>query len=106
MTLLLSTLLLSLGLQYPPQYEAQFATVACADEGFMRDLVDAYRARDEQAINTALLAATLADDCVFIDKGEAVDVLDRPVFSDLMEIRKRGKLGRFHAIRNLFDERS
>ena len=100
---LLATVMLSVSMGVQSAYVAEFWTVACRDKEFMEDLVNAYRDRDTEAVEIAIMAALLSDECAEIEKGQRVSVHDVGFFSPLHEIRIRGQLGRYYVIAGLFE---
>ena len=73
MALLLSILLSGL---LSPQvvFKARTDTHACQDKTFMEDFANALLDQDTQAVNIAILAMTIADDCVPIVEDQSVNV--------------------------------
>ena len=96
----------------PPDYsrpssdgrmKAKRVTIACSDKPFMERYLSAIRDRDDEAVWVGVFTAALADDCVNLDAGDIVYVLDYSYDSDvLMEIRQPGLLVGYYAIKAFF----
>jgi len=84
-------------------FKARTDTYACQDKTFMEDFANALLDQDSQAVNIAILAMNIADDCIRIEEGQSVNVTDVGFFDPVHEIRITGRLGHHYVVAGLFE---
>ena len=79
---------------------------ACESRDFMVKFKDAIFAGDKQAVQLGIMSMIAASGpggtCVQVEKGEKVDVLESEIFAGFVIIRKKGRLGRYYGLYNMF----
>ena len=72
--------------------------IGCTDSDYFKKLMSMIYQKDTEAFTKGFLTKAATGDCVLFSLGETVALTDTAVFSELVQVRKRGDMKEFWVI--------